>query len=146
MAEHALPFSGGKIVLHHGGQLLTHLRDDLPTIPWPGYWDLPGGGREGAESPTACILRETYEEYGLSLPAARITFLREYPPLPPRRKPAWFAVAPITAKEIAAIRFGDEGQRWQLMAITEYLSHPLAIPHFQDHIRDWLAESPGAPG
>lgn len=135
------PFNGAKAVLYHGNALLTHLRDDIDTIPWPNCWDLPGGGREGDETPTACVLREIREEYGLSLPADRIEFLREYPPVAPRRKPSWFAVAPITAAEISAIRFGDEGQYWQLMPIADYLAHPRAISALQDHVRDWGIET-----
>lgn len=45
------PFSGAKIALLCDGQLLTYQRDDKPGIPWPGLWDLPGGGRESDESP-----------------------------------------------------------------------------------------------
>ena len=40
-------FSGAKIVLKCEDRLLTYLRDDKPGIPFPGIWDLPGGGREG---------------------------------------------------------------------------------------------------
>ena len=51
-------FVGAKAALFCGGRLLTHLRDDRPGLPWPAMWDLPGGGREGAETPEQCLLRE----------------------------------------------------------------------------------------
>ena len=51
-------FHGAKLVLTCGDGLLLLLRDDIPTIQWPGHWDLPGGGREGDETPEACALRE----------------------------------------------------------------------------------------
>ena len=57
-----MSFSGAKLALFLGADLLVIKRDDRPDIPYPGYWDLPGGGREGDETPQACALRETYEE------------------------------------------------------------------------------------
>jgi len=72
------PFSGAKIAVLCDGRLLTYLRDALPTIPWPGLWDLPGGGREDAETPLQCALRETREEFGLSLDPAWIVWERVY--------------------------------------------------------------------
>ena len=44
-------FTGCKIALFCGNRLLTILRDDKASIPWPNMWELPGGGREGDESP-----------------------------------------------------------------------------------------------
>ena len=72
-------FSGAKIALILGDQLVTYLRDDHAHIPFPGHWDLPGGGREGEESPEACVLRETEEEFGLRLPESRIIWKRRHP-------------------------------------------------------------------
>jgi len=34
-------------------------------------------------------------------------------------------------EEIASIRFGDEGQRWQMMPVAEFLAHPQAVPELQ---------------
>lgn len=36
-------FSGCKIALLYGDTILTILRDDIPTIPYPNMWDFPGG-------------------------------------------------------------------------------------------------------
>ncbi|WP_342667060.1 NUDIX domain-containing protein [Leisingera methylohalidivorans] len=52
-------FSGVKLALFLGRDRLVILRDGAPDIPYPGYWDLPGGRREGRKSPEACALRET---------------------------------------------------------------------------------------
>ncbi|ACF45967.1 MAG: NUDIX hydrolase [Prosthecochloris sp.] len=43
-------------------QVLLLLRDDIPSIPFPGMWDLPGGHIENSESPQCCIQREMLEE------------------------------------------------------------------------------------
>lgn len=73
------PFMGAKIVLLSGDQLLAYKRDNKPDIPFPGMWDLPGGGREGDESPAECALREVEEEFALRIDPGRIVWEREYP-------------------------------------------------------------------
>ncbi|RVE89918.1 hypothetical protein CN172_30815 [Sinorhizobium meliloti] len=52
-------FTGSKIALIVGGGLITYKRDQKPDIPFPGMWDLPGGGREGDESPAECAIRRS---------------------------------------------------------------------------------------
>ena len=124
-------FTGAKFALIHQTHILTYLRDDKPGLNWANMWDLPGGGREGEESPETCVLRELHEEFGLTLPPARLLWRREYPSMiDPSRRSHFFA-GHITALEIAAIRFGDEGQHWQMMPIATFLTHPTAIPELQ---------------
>lgn len=124
-------FIGAKAALFHDGRVLVCLRDNFAHIPWPDHWDLPGGGREGDEGPEDCLLREIREEFGLQLSPARLQFRRVLPAmLDPARLSVFFA-AHITADEIAAIRFGDEGQGWQMMPVPEFLSHPRAVPEMQ---------------
>ncbi|MGC1332995.1 NUDIX domain-containing protein, partial [Pseudomonas sp.] len=52
-------FSGAKIALLCDDLILIYQRDDKPNIPWPGLWDLPGGGREDDETPLQTAVRET---------------------------------------------------------------------------------------
>lgn len=40
---------------------------ELPWIPGPAVWTLPGGGIDDGESSEACMRRETFEETGLDL-------------------------------------------------------------------------------
>lgn len=134
------PFDGAKVVLMRGRHLLAYRRDPFPHLPFPGHWDLPGGGREGGESPEACILREAEEEFGLRLAPARLVWHRVYPGR--LGLPAHFFAGPIAAEEIAAIRFGDEGQEWRMMPVADFLAHPLAVPHFRLRIADLLAARP----
>ena len=49
-----------------------------------------------------------------------------------------YFAAPLTADDVASIVFGEEGQHWRLMAIGEFLDHPLGIPHQQQSVRDYL--------
>ena len=67
-----MSFVGSTLALIHDARILTYLSDDRPGLPLPAAWDLPGGGREGDETPQACVLRELHEEFGLTLPASRL--------------------------------------------------------------------------
>src|SRR5262245_24544273 len=55
------------IVVNSRDEVLLQLRDDIPTIPYPNTWCLPGGHIEGEESPTECLVREMQEEMGICL-------------------------------------------------------------------------------
>lgn len=134
----AQDFAGAKLILTCGDDLLVCLRDDFPHIPWPAHWDLPGGGAELGEAPADCALRELAEEFGLHLPTARLEAAFTFP------NPRWagrysvFFTGQITQAEIAAIRFGGEGQGWRMMPLAEYLTHPKAVPHFSAQIAHCL--------
>ncbi|MFE3557835.1 NUDIX domain-containing protein [Streptomyces sp. NPDC059193] len=54
------------IITNRRGELLLHLRDDLPTIAWPAHWSLMGGGCDPGEAPATAIVRELDEEAGLT--------------------------------------------------------------------------------
>ena len=125
---------GAKLVLTHAGRLMTCLRDDYDWIPFPGHWDLPGGGAEPGETPVECALRELDEEFGLRLAPDRLTG-RACPSRERPETPSWLFSGRISAAEIAAIRFGDEGQEWRMMPVAGYLAHPRSVPHFCDWIR-----------
>ncbi|MGR3761549.1 NUDIX hydrolase [Roseobacteraceae bacterium NS-SX3] len=130
-----MTFSGAKLALFLGHELLVIRRDDNPGIPYPNHWDLPGGGREGDESPAACALRETQEEVGLALREADLTWARHYER---PRGTVWFFAAHLPAAAAGRIRFGDEGQGWRLMDPARYCTHPLAVPHFAQQLRSYL--------
>ena len=133
-------FVGAKVALICGDRVLTCLRDDTPGLPWRGMWDLPGGGREGGETPEACLLREVEEEFELRLPPDRLIWRRVWPSMMDASRESVFFAGRITVAEIVAIRFGDEGQRWEMMAAAAYMDHPLAIPEMQRRVRMALAE------
>jgi 8-oxo-dGTP diphosphatase len=133
-----MDFAGAKLVLLIGDRLLTLLRDARSDIVFPGHWDMPGGAREGAESPEACILRETFEEFGLRLTPDLLQWRALFDsPTTPGLKAWWFAARlPVAAQ--AGIIFGDEGQRWALMPPAVWLAEPRAIPHFRSRVRAGL--------
>lgn len=132
------PFCGAKIALMQGEHLLTYLRDDFAYIPYPAYWDLPGGGREGDETAEQCALRELLEEFGLSIAASRIVWRHPYPNHAGAGLPNVFMAAYLEAGEVERVVFGNEGQRWALMPIAEFLAHDRAVPHLRERLRDFL--------
>lgn len=134
------PFCGAKLALLFHDHLLTYKRDVKSTIPFPGCWDFAGGGREGDETPVECALRELDEEFALRLPPERIEWRRNYPSLARPGWESWFLVGHITQGEIDAIEFGDEGQYWQMMPISDYLKHAEGVWYLQDRLRDYLAQ------
>lgn len=124
-------FVGAKAALLCDGAILTYLRDDHDGLPWRNLWDLPGGGREGEESPEACLLREVHEEFGLVLPADRLIWRRVWPSMTDPARLSVFFAGRITLREIATIRFGEEGQYWRMMPIAVFLAHSMAVPEMQ---------------
>jgi 8-oxo-dGTP diphosphatase len=61
------PAGAGIILLNSKDQIFLILRDDVPTIPYPNTWDLPGGHLEEGETPEQAIRREMKEELELDL-------------------------------------------------------------------------------
>ncbi|MEL6550515.1 MAG: NUDIX hydrolase [Pseudomonadota bacterium] len=130
------PFIGAKVALFIGARLLVILRDEDRDIPWPGWWDFPGGGREGAETPEAVAIRETREEVGLALDPGAFVWKRRY--LTSTREGTYFFVQRLPAGAEAGVMFGGEGQRWELWHPEAYLAHPRGIPHFKQRLRTYL--------
>ncbi|MBU6165882.1 MAG: NUDIX hydrolase [Alphaproteobacteria bacterium] len=132
-------FAGAKLAALIDGRILTYRRDVKPGIPWPGLIDLPGGGREGDESPAACVCRELAEEFGIDLPEARIWWARPFPAMDTPGRTGWFLAATLTPADVAAIRFGDEGHSPQLLGTAAFLAAPDAIAPLQARLRLVLA-------
>ena len=55
------------IFINSHKQILLLLRDDIPSIPYPNMWDIPGGHVENNETPEQCIIRELKEEMDLDI-------------------------------------------------------------------------------
>jgi 8-oxo-dGTP diphosphatase len=133
-------FDGAKLALYLGDRLAVILRDDRPGLLFPGHWDLPGGGREGDETPLACALRECQEELGIAVPEEAVIWRA---PFDEAGRTKWFFVARLPETATEQIVFGDEGQRWTLMAEDEFLNHPDAVPAFQDRLKVYLEGGSG---
>jgi 8-oxo-dGTP diphosphatase len=68
--------SAGIILVNRQGQVLLELRANDPTIMYPGYWGITGGGGLPGETPEATALREVEEETGWRVLSP--TFFRVY--------------------------------------------------------------------
>ncbi len=136
--DQPVDFHGAKVALISEHHVLTLLRDNIPSIPFPDMWDFPGGGREGDETPQDCVLRELWEEFGLRLSTDDLVYGAHRDGVLQGQVRIWFFGTEVRGFDPAHIRFGDEGQRWEMMPIETYLSHPKAITHLQDGLRGFL--------
>ena len=134
-------FTGCKIALFCGDRFLTILRDDKASIPWPNMWELPGGGREGDESPFECAAREVYEELGIHLNEDCLLWGKIYPSVIFEGKQSVFMVGQLRQEQFDNITFGDEGQAYKLMSIEEFLSSSQVVPQLQERLKDYLKVS-----
>ncbi len=125
-------FHGAKLVLTLGEDLVALRRDADPALPWAGMLDLPGGAREGQETPQACALREAREETGLVLQATDIigALARQ-----DSRGTAWFFRVSLPGARRVDLRKGAEGQALCLLSPEAFIAAPDAIPHFRDVVR-----------
>ena len=139
--EARFEFTGCKIALICDGQILTILRDDKEDIPWPNMWELPGGGREGNETPFECVAREVYEELGIHLDEDCLLWSKIYPSVIFKDKQSVFMVGQLRQEQFDNITFGDEGQAYKLMPIEEFLKSKQAVPQLQGRLRDYLKVS-----
>lgn len=126
-----IPFHGAKLAILVGDAIVTLQRDDNPTIPWPGYWDLPGGAAEQGETPLDCVLRETFEELGVAIDPARICWRGCWPSAPSH---IWLFVAEWPDFDPSTIRFGDEGQRFALAPIHWFLTRAKVVPSLKKRL------------
>lgn len=129
-------FHGAKVAVFVGSKLVTLLRDEKPDIPWPGAWDLPGGGREGAESGWDCAERECFEEVSLKLSPEAVIWAKCYES---KGLNFWFFVARVDASRQEELVLGSEGQSIRLMTVDEFLRETDAVPHFQKRLADWIS-------
>lgn len=136
------PFSGAKLALYLGRDLAVILRDDKPGLIFADHWDLPGGGREGSETPKECALRECYEELGLIVPQEALIWGRKFNE---GTETKWFFVAQLPHHLRNDVVFGDEGQRWCMMSERDFLCHKKAVPSFQDRLGLWIAQRDAMP-
>ena len=133
-------FPGAKIALLKDDQILTILRDNIPTIPFPNTWDLPGGGREDRETPFDCVQREVYEELGIVISKNSISWAKLYPSMIDPSKDSVFMVGAISQDQIDQIVFGDEGQGWKMMPITDFLEDDQVYGSLKERLRDWIRQ------
>ena len=133
-----LSFQGVKVALINHGNVLTILRDNIPNIPYPNMWDLAGGGRENEESSYETMRREVQEELGIDIPESDVVWVKYYDSLTNPGKKSVFMVADISDDQIKNIKFGEEGQGYQLVSFREFLENKDAIEQLKNRLLDYL--------
>lgn len=146
MVETTGPHQGAKVALFLGDRLVSILRDDRPDIPFPNHWDLPGGGREGAETTFETVARELFEELGLRLRPAQVLWENAFQSSTDATKWNAFFVARMPASAVDDIVFGDEGQRWALYSLAEFVALPDVAPNYDNRLKLWTAQTGGLNG
>lgn len=62
-----LPVEVAIAIIPHDGKFLMQLRDNIPTILYPGVWGFFGGHIELGETPEVAVEREIMEEIGYQI-------------------------------------------------------------------------------
>ncbi|MCA0041872.1 NUDIX hydrolase [Celeribacter litoreus] len=141
MSDPVAPFDGAKIAIFRGEQILTILRDDRPDIPYPNHWDLPGGGREGSETPFETVARETFEEVSIRITQDRVLYQREEMAAVTSDARVHFFVARWDDLSDHSIRLGAEGQAWRWMSPNEFVSRDDVVPPLRGRLARYLAHA-----
>lgn len=128
---------GTKGLVYIGEKVLIYRRDDK-TPKFPLVLDVPGGKNEPDETPFETFAREVKEEFGLIITKDDISYVRRYPSVYEDGRFAWFAVAKLPATQEKNVTFGDEGLRYQLMNIDDYMNANDAWELYQERTRDYL--------
>lgn len=132
-------FHGAKAAVFIGDDLLIYQRDE--DVEWGGFRDFPGGGREGDETPRACLAREICEEFGLNLDQGVIVWSKAVPAMRDARQIAWFFVVTFPLDSKDRITFGNEGQCWQVQPLEHVMNLPNLVPALQTRLSLWLQDA-----
>ena len=115
-------------------QILLFLRDDLPHVPYPNTWDVPGGHVEEGETAAQCIVREMKEEMGLDLAGFELFSVKEFSD---RIEHTFWKAADLNIDEISL----QEGQCLKWFSEKEAEATPLAYG-FNEIVADFYAKAP----
>ena len=132
-------YTGVKIALIKGDELLVIQRDNIPNIPYANMWDFAGGAREGGETPFECVAREVNEELGLVIRPEAIVWEKTYSAMHDSAQRAYFMVANIDENDIKNVVFGDEGQGWKLISVEEFMRDDTVIEPLKGRLSDYLS-------
>jgi 8-oxo-dGTP diphosphatase len=115
-------------------QILLFLRDDLPHIPYPNAWDVPGGHVEEGETAPQCIVREMKEEMGLDLEGFELFSVKEFSD---RKEYTFWKSVDLNINEISL----QEGQCLRWFSEEETKATALAYG-FNEIVADFYAKAP----
>ena len=131
-------FNGAKGLVFLGDKILIYRRDNNTTNN-PERIDLPGGGREGDESPFETFQRETKEEFGIDIKEDEIEFSCTIPSVIEPGKKSFFLVAKTSRIKPEDVVFGNEGIEWMMMSPSEFIEKSDGIKRQQERVKKYLA-------
>lgn len=119
-----------KAFIIYQNKMLLILRDDIPTIPFPNTWNLPGGEVEEGETDIETLKRELLEE--ITVVPTDIVFLgNEY--FTDGQSVARY-LCQLVDDEIRQLKLGDEGQKMDFFDLNEALTLPMS-PYLGDFLK-----------
>lgn len=133
-----IDFNGSKGFIFIGKKLLVYRRDANVTN-FPLMIDLPGGGKEGDETPFETFAREAKEEFGIEIRKENIVHSKAHQSIVEPWKQSYFFVAKLPQSEEASIVFGSEGTEFYLLEVDYYLSREDVIDRHKVRLRDYLS-------
>ncbi len=132
-------FSGAKGLVFIDDKILAYRRDAKTKVS-PGCIDLPGGGREGNESPFETFEREVREEFGIQITQEQIIASFNQDSLIHPGTQSFFLVAKTSGIQARDIVFGDEGIEWMLLSPEEFIDRIDGIERQQKRVQKYLLE------
>ena len=122
------------IFINDRNQILLLLRDDIPSIPYPNMWDIPGGHVEDDETPEDCIVREMKEEMDLDIGGFQLFSVTEFDD---RVEHVFWMKLGLDIKKIAL----TEGQRLRWFSEKDAGTTELAYG-FNQIVEDFFEKAP----
>ena len=113
---------GVKALVVYDKKMLLILRDNIPMIPYPNTWNLPGGGVEDGEGADEALRRELMEEISVIPKHIERMGFEQYPD----DKAVIRYLIRIDKDEKKRLKLGDEGQEMQFFSIDETIALPLS--------------------
>lgn len=136
-----MEFAGAKGLVVFGGALVLSYVRDGNTTSYPYYRDLVGGGREDGETPFETFQRELEEEFALKITRSEISFAMPYASMLDPSIPGYFLVADKPIASINDIRFGEEGETYQVTTMSNLMADERLIPFLRDKVDLYLYRS-----
>lgn len=129
---------GTKGLVFVGDEVIVYRRsDDAPR--YAGRIDVPGGAKEGDETPFQTFRREVQEEFGLHIERKQVVYARAYEQLDGQTR-GWYLVAQLPAASKDDIVFGDEGSGYMTMPLDHFLAlaEDDVWPAYQHRAKDFV--------